>query len=66
MSLWDLSFWTVVTLLEYSPFQVINALLGEIILGQQREQKRQRKDVYFPGKTVTLGSGGDVEFGSRR
>lgn len=62
MSLWDLSHWTVVTLLEYSLFQVINALLGEIILGQQHEQKRR---VYFPGKTVTLGSGGDVEFGSR-
>lgn len=53
------------TLLEYSLFQVINALLGEIMLGQQHEQKRQRMGVYFLSKTVTLGSGGDVEFGSR-
>lgn len=53
------------TLLEYSLFQVINALLGEIMLGQQHEQKRQRTGVYFLSKTVTLGSGGDVEFGGR-
>lgn len=55
------------TLLEYSPFQVINVLLGGIMLWQQHEheQERQRMSVYFLCKTVTLGSGGDVEFGSR-